>query len=95
MQEIPYADQIRIARAVGWALLSGIVIGIVAAMFISAGIDINLSAGVEATARNMLDAETRLRAQAYIGVLGFALSALIATGCYLGIKGVRELADGG
>ncbi len=72
-----------LARRVGWALLATIVFGIIAAMFVAQGIDINMSADVVATAENMLEAELRLKAKAYIGTFIFALGALVSVGLYL------------
>jgi hypothetical protein len=40
---------------VGWSLIGSIVVGIIAAMSISTGIDINLSADIAKTSENMLD----------------------------------------
>ncbi|MBL4854068.1 DUF4386 domain-containing protein [bacterium AH-315-J19] len=76
-------DMQGVARCVGWALLATIGFGILGAIFIAQGIDINMSADIAATAENMLEAETRLRAKAYMGVLLFGLSALISVGFYL------------
>lgn len=76
------SDQMKTARLTGFALLATIVIGIVSAMTISAGIDINLSADVEATASAMLDAEMRLRAKAYVGLLLIGLNLLVLFGLY-------------
>jgi hypothetical protein len=76
------SDQIKTARLTGFALLATIVIGIVSAMTISAGIDINLSADVESTASAMLDAEMRLRAKAYVGLLLIGLNLLFLFGLY-------------
>jgi len=72
-----------VARCVGWALLATIVFGILAAIYLLQGIDINLSADVVATAENMLGAELRLKAKAYMGVFMFSLAALISVGLYL------------
>jgi len=72
-----------IARSSGLALLATIVFGILTAIFIAEGIDINMSADVTATAENMLGAETRLRAKAYIGLFMFALQAIVSVGFYL------------
>lgn len=72
-----------LARAVGWTFIATIVFSILSAMFVVQGIDINLSADVVATAENMQEAELRLKAKAYIGLLMFALEALISVGLYL------------
>lgn len=77
---------IRTARTVGWSQLALIALGIATSVLVSKGIDINLSADVESTARNMLDAETRLRAKAYLVCLGFALGTVISVGLFLLLK---------
>lgn len=74
---------VRTARTVGCSQLLLIVLGIATSMLVSQGIDINLSADVEATARNMLDAELRLRAKAYLACLSFALSTIVSVGLFL------------
>ncbi len=76
-------DSIRLARYTGWALLASIVLGILVSVFFLRGIDINLNADVESTARNMLEAETRLRAKAYFSLLSFGLQAFITLGWFL------------
>lgn len=85
---------VNIARWVGGSLLATIVIGIVGAMTISHGIDINLSADVSATAENMLDAKTRLEAKAYISLLLFGLGVLVNLGLYLLLKSSGPLLAG-
>ena len=83
-----------IAHWVGWSLLATIVIGMAAAFTVAAGIDINLSADVTATARNMLDAELQLRAKAYIAALLFALNAVVSVGLYLLLRRSGQLLAG-
>jgi len=83
-----------LARLVGLSLLASVGIGIVAAMFVVQGIDINLSADIIATAENMLEAEQRLRAKAYIGLLSFALSVLIFAGLFYLLRGSGPLLAG-
>ena len=78
MQSIDKLDQQTLARYVGLTSLGSIIIGILTAVFVVKGIDINLSADVIATAENMLDAELRLRAKAYLALLGLALEAIIS-----------------
>ncbi|EED30461.1 conserved hypothetical protein [gamma proteobacterium NOR5-3] len=73
----------RTAHTVGWSQLALIALGIATSVLVAKGIDINLSADVEATARNMLDAETRLRAKAYLACLGFALGTVVSVGLFL------------
>ncbi|WOJ92828.1 DUF4386 domain-containing protein [Congregibacter variabilis] len=73
----------RTARTVGWSQLALIALGIATSILVAKGIDINLSADVEATARNMLDAETRLRAKAYLACLGLALGTVVNVGLFL------------
>ena len=87
-------DRQVLARSVGWALLLSIIIGILSAVFIAKGIDINLSADVLATAENMLEAELRLKAKAYMGILLFALGALVSAGLYFLLREFGELLAG-
>lgn len=75
-------EQIKTARFTGAALLATIIIGIISAVTINAGIDINLSADIEATATAMLDAEQRLRAKAYIGLLLIGLNLVFLFGLF-------------
>lgn len=84
----------RTARTVGWSQLSLIALGILTSVLIAKGIDINLSADVEATARNMLDAELRLRAKAYLACLGFALVSVVSVGLFLLLKPYGPLLAG-
>lgn len=84
-----YEDSVllqRTARTVGWSQLALIALGILTSVLVAKGIDINLSADVEATARNMLDAELRLRAKAYLACLGFALGTVANIGLFLLLK---------
>jgi hypothetical protein len=82
---------LRTARTVGWSQLALIALGILTSLLVAKGIDINLSADVEATARNMLDAETRLRAKAYLGCLGFVLNTVVSVGLFLLLKPYGQL----
>ncbi|MEE9433585.1 MAG: DUF4386 domain-containing protein [Sphingorhabdus sp.] len=91
MQSTENFEQQRLGRLVGWSLLGSIVIGIASALFLVDGIDINLSADVVATAENMLEAELRLRAKAYIGVLSFALGILVSVGLFLLLRKSGQL----
>ena len=59
------AEHKQLGRAVGLAYLALILIGILGAVFVSHGIDINLTAETAATADAMLEAETRLRVVLY------------------------------
>ena len=83
MQNSELTETVTLARRVGVAWLATLLVGIVAAMLLGQGIDINLSADVEAVATAMLDAESRLRALAYVGLLIFALDLLISVGLFL------------
>lgn len=87
-------DMQGVARCVGWALLATIGFGILGAVFIAQGIDINMSADIAATAENMLAAETRLRAKAYMGVFLFGLGALVSVGFYLLLRNTGPLLAG-
>jgi len=83
-----------IGRQVGYAWLAGIGIGILAAVLLAKGIDINLSADVEAVSVAMLDAELRLRALAYIALLLFVLDVVVSVGLYLMLKDSGQLLAG-
>jgi hypothetical protein len=72
-----------LGRYVGWSLIGSIVIGIIAAMTISSGIDINLSADIVKTSENMLGAESRLRGKAYLALFLFMLQIFISVGLFL------------
>ena len=76
-------EQKKIAQHVGWAMLFSLVIGILSALFVVQGIDINLSADIKATAANMLEAETQLRAKAYIAAFLMIFEVLIAYGMFM------------
>ena len=83
-----------LARTTGFALLASIVVGILSAVFIAKGIDINLSADILATAENMLEAEGRLRAKAYMGILMLCIQAVISVGLYLLLRHSGQLLAG-
>ncbi len=76
-------DPQTLARIVGLSLLAPIVVGLAAIPLLASGIDINLSADVIATAQNMLEAETSLRAKAYLALLTFVFAVLFAVGLFL------------
>lgn len=82
MSPIDEFDERGLARGVGLAWLATLIIGILGAVFLSQGIDINLSANVEAVAVAMLDAELRLRALAYVSLLIFALDLIVTLGLF-------------
>lgn len=73
----------RLSRYVGWSLIGSIIVGVIAAMTISSGIDINLSADIAKTSENMLDAEARLRGKAYLALFSFMLQIFISIGLFL------------
>lgn len=83
MQSVKSLNPQTLGRWVGWSMLATLVIGFSSAFLVADGIDINLSADVEATAQNMLEAELRLRAKAYIAILTFALDGLVSIGLFL------------
>ncbi len=83
MQPTVTIDPVRLARYTGWSLIASIVLGILVSVFFLTGIDINLNADVEGTARNMLDAEIRLRAKAYFSILSFGLAIFSTLGLFL------------
>lgn len=80
---IPNYESEALARRVGLAWLATLLIGALSTALLGQGIDINLSADVEAVAVAMLDAETRLRALAYATLLLFALDVLVSLGLFL------------
>lgn len=72
-----------IARYVGVSILLMIGFGIFGAATLAEGINVNLTADASATGANMLNAETAVRARAWLGALGFALDILISIGLFL------------
>lgn len=80
-----------LARIVGLSLLGTILVGILSALTVGQGIEINLSADVVATAQNMLGAETELRAKSYIALLVFALEVVIGAGLFLLLRQSGQL----
>jgi len=80
-----------LGRWVGCAILATLVVGIASALFIVTGIDINMSADVEATARNMLEAEERLRAKGYIAALTFAMDGFVSIGLFMLLRRTGQL----
>lgn len=84
----------QVARWVGASFLATIVIGIIGSMTIAQGIDINLNADIAGTADNMLAAEQRLQAKAYLGLLMFALSVVINLGLYALLRKAGPLLAG-
>lgn len=91
MPELEIIESGALARRVGLAWLATLLVGIMAAVLLGQGIDINLSADVEAVALAMLDAETRLRALAYVGLLIFALDLLVSLGLFLLLRSAGPL----
>jgi len=91
MHDVEVTESVVLARRVGLAWLATLLVGIMAAVLLGQGIDINLSADVEAVAVAMLDAETRLRALAYVALLIFALDLLVSLGLFLLLKSVGPL----
>lgn len=75
-------NMMQTARWIGILMLGSILLGIASAIWIAHGIDINLTADVAATAENMLNAEIRLRAKAYMSILIFAMEGVIAIGFF-------------
>ena len=84
-------EPVMLARRVGLAWLATLIVGIIAAVLLGKGIDINLSANVEAVAAAMLDAEVRLRALAYSTLLIFALDLLVSVGLFLLLRSAGAL----
>ena len=87
-------DQQILARRLGWTILASIVLGILSAMFISKGININMSADVIATAENMLQSTLMLKAKAYMGAFLFTLEALVSVGLFLLLRKYGPLVAG-
>jgi hypothetical protein len=91
MQSMESLNPQRLGRWVGWSMLAALVIGFSAAFTIAKGLDINLSADVKATAQNMLEAELRLRAKAYIAALTFALDGFVSIGLFMLLRKSGQL----
>ena len=94
MQDIENSNPQKLARITGGALLASIIFGILGAVLIAQGIDVNMTADITGTAENMLGAETRLRAKAYLGLFAFALEALISVGFFLLLRKFGPLLAG-
>ncbi len=91
MHESELTESAALARRIGLAWLATMLIGILATVLFGRGIDINLSADVEAVATAMLEAETRLRALAYAALLVFALDLLVSIGLFLLLRSAGPL----
>ncbi|MBT8100409.1 MAG: DUF4386 domain-containing protein [Gammaproteobacteria bacterium] len=91
MRDFEMIEPIALARRIGLVWLATLLVGILAVVLLGQGIDINLSADVEAVAVAMLDAETRLRALAYAGLLIFALDLLVSLGLFLLLRSAGPL----
>ncbi len=76
----------KLSHYIGWSLIASIVIGILASMTISSGIDINLSADITKTAENMLQAQQRLHARAYVSLFSFMLQGFISVGFFFVLR---------
>ncbi|MDJ0748017.1 MAG: DUF4386 domain-containing protein [Woeseiaceae bacterium] len=86
MRDLEIVESVALARRVGLAWLATLLVGIVSTVLLGQGIDINLSADVEAVAVAMLDAEKRLRALAYVALLMLALDLLVSLGLFLVLR---------
>ena len=75
-----------LSHYIGWSLIASIIIGILASVFISSGIDVNLSADITKTAENMLNAEQRVYARAYVSIFTFMLQVFIFVGLFLTLR---------
>ncbi len=91
MQDREAIEAVKLARRVGRAWLAMMLVGILATILFGQDIDINLSADVESVAVAMLDAETRLRALAYVGLLIFGLDLLVSLGLFQLLKSAGPL----
>lgn len=87
-------DPQRVARIAGWSIFGTIIVGICTSIFVSTGIDVNLSADIAATAENMLDAKLRLRAKAYLGALSFGLASVTSVAFWLLLRRHQPLLTG-
>lgn len=94
MQDMENTNPQKLAKLTGGALLASIILGILSAVLIAEGIDVNMTADIAGTAENMLEAETRLRAKAYLGLFAFALEALISVGFFLLLRKFGPLLAG-
>jgi hypothetical protein len=91
MHDLEMIESVALARRTGLAWLATLLVGIMATVLLGQGIDINLSADVEAVAVAMLEAETRLRALAYVALLIFALDLLVSLGLFLLLRSAGPL----
>jgi hypothetical protein len=91
VHDFEVTEPVVLARRIGLVWLATLLIGILAAVLLGKGIDINLSADVEAVAAAMLDAEIRLRALAYLALLIFALDLLVSLGLFLLLRSAGSL----
>lgn len=87
MSKSPHREILRTARIVGMSLLATIFLGMIGAFTVSKGIDINLSADVAAVSEAMLEAEQRLQAKAYLGLLLFILQMVFLSGLFILLRG--------
>ena len=86
MSAIQSSEFQTIARSTGGILLGSLILGILTAILFAKGIDINLSGDVIATADNMLNAESRLHAKAYMGTFLFVFDVIVTVGFFLLLK---------
>jgi len=91
MRDLGTIESIALGRRVGIVWLASLLAGITATILFGQGLDINLSADVEAMAVAMLDAETWLRALAYMGMPIFALDLLVSLGLFLLLRSAGPL----
>lgn len=83
-----------LARIVGISWLASIALGVLGALTVGQGIDINLSADVVATANNMLEAKTALRAKSYLALLTLSLEVVICIGLFMLLRASGPLLAG-
>lgn len=88
------ADTDHIPRWTGSALLAGVALGIINALFVSPGIDINLNADFDATAAAMLEAETQLKARGWMLMAIFSVEVLGLVGLFLILRRAGALLAG-
>ncbi|MFN2100440.1 DUF4386 family protein [Altererythrobacter sp. MF3-039] len=87
-----FAEMKTVGRWTGLAILASLLIGIINAMIVSAGIDVNLSGDIGGTAAAMSDAGQRLEGRGWILMILFLLEVVAIAGLYLMVRDTRRLA---
>lgn len=84
----------RAARAAGVALLASIALGLLVALTLAPGIDVNLTADIGGTAANMAQAGPSLLGLGWLRLAVFALEVLFYTGLWIALKDRIPLISG-